>query len=381
MEMEYRSGGAESLWKSGLAPVYLFFGAEDNLKHEAVEALVKQVVSPDFADFDLEVMDASSVTADAILASVGQVPFGSDKRVVVVRGMEQWREKSRSADAERLAEGIARLGNATCLVLVASAEEEEARRKTAVTIKLDNAVKKVGTVVTCRALEGRNLQEWVMGRVREEGKQIDRDAVELLIHTVGNEMLILDHEIIKLVCYVGDTPKVTMQDVGAVTASSPEDVVFTLIEAITQKQADRALLLLQEVHRYDPKPQAVAGKLLALLSRQYRMIWQARHLVSQRVSPHEVKNLSSALLAELPSEGSIVQVHFKAGDLFRLAREYTFEQLERVFEQLLLCDLANKGNVLEDGGVFSSDPEGNLKLLVLLLTGNSLARKSVGARG
>jgi DNA polymerase-3 subunit delta len=381
MEVEYRAGGAESLWKSGISPVYLFFGAEDNLKHEAVEALVKQVVSPDFADFDLEVMDASSVTADVILASAGQVPFGSEKRMVVVRGMEQWREKSRSADAERLAEGIARLGNSTCLVLVASAEEEEARRKTAVTLKLDNAAKKIGAVVNCRALEGRSLQEWVMGRVREEGKQIDRDAVELLIHTVGNEMLLLEHEVIKLVCYVGDIPKVTMQDVGAVTASSPEDVVFTLIEAITQKQTDRALMLLQEVHRYDPKPQAVAGKLLALLSRQYRMIWQARHLVSQRVSPHEVRSLSPDLLAELPTEGSIVQVHFKAGDLFRLAREYTFEQLERVFEQLLLCDLANKGNVLEDGGVFSSDPEGNLKLLVLILTGNPLMGKSVGARG
>lgn len=371
MELEYKSGSPALLWKEGLQRVYLFFGGEDRLKHEAADALIKQVISSDFADFDLEVMDVLSVGADAILASAAQVPFGSDYRMVVVRGLEQWRERGKSAEAERLAEGLARMGGSTCLVLIASAEEEDDKRKVAVTVKLDNAVKKLGAVVKFSALKGEGLSKWVSQRVREEGKQIEPDAVNLLLGSAGHELLTLEQEILKLVCWVGEHPTITAKDVGTVTASSPEDVVFKLIDSITRKETDNALQLLAEVHRYDPKPQAVAGKLLALLSRQYRMLWQAKFLDSKRIAPRDVRSLPPDIVSELPSEGNIAQIAFRAGDLFQLARNYSWDDLTQVMEWLLLCDLANKGNVLEAVGVFGTDPLGNLQLLVLLLTGTT----------
>ncbi len=369
MELEYKSGSPSLLWKEGLQRVYLFFGSEDRLKHEAADALIKQAVSSDFADFDLEVLDVLSVGADAILASAAQVPFGSDYRMVVVRGMEQWRERGKSAEAERLAEGLARMGGSTCLVLIASAEEEDDKRKIAVTVKLDNAVKKLGAVVKFGALKGEGLSKWVSQRVREEGKQIEADAVNLLLDSAGHELLALEQEILKLVCWADEHPVITAKDVGTVTASSPEDVVFKLIDSITRKETDNALQLLAEVHRYDPKPQAVAGKLLALLSRQYRMLWQAKFLDSKRIAPRDVRSLPPEIASELPSEGNIAQIAFRAGDLFQLARNYSWDDLTQVMEWLLLCDLANKGNVLESAGVFGNDPAGNLQLLALLLTG------------
>ena len=66
MEITYKSGSPALLWKQALLPVYLFFGEEDRLKEEAVAALIAHVVSPDFADFDLETLDASDAAADSI---------------------------------------------------------------------------------------------------------------------------------------------------------------------------------------------------------------------------------------------------------------------------------------------------------------------------
>lgn len=369
MEIEYKSGSPTLLWKEGLQRVYLFFGSEDRLKQEAADALIKQAVSPDFADFDLEIMDTLTASADAILASAAQVPFGSDYRVVVARGMEQWRERGKSAEAERFAEGLSRMGGSTVLILIAAAEEEDDKRKVAVTVKLDNAVKKLGAVVKFGALKGESLAKWVAQRAREEGKQIEADAVNLLLESAGHELLALEQEILKLVCWADERPVITAKDVGFVTAASPEDVVFKLIDSITRKETDAALQLLAEVHRYDPKPQAVAGKLLALLSRQYRMLWQAKFLDGKRVSPRDVRSLPPELAGELPSEGNIAQIAFRAGDLFQLARTYSWDDLAQAMERLLLCDLANKGNVLESAGVFGADPAGNLQLLTLLLTG------------
>jgi DNA polymerase-3 subunit delta len=368
VEIVYKSGGAGALWKPELLPLYLFYGEEDRLKEEAVTALTRHIIAPDFADFDLEVMHTANATADTILAAAGQIPFGSEKRMVLVKGLEQWRERGKQSEAERLAAGLSRLSDTVCLVLVAGAEEEEGRRKTIISTKLDNAVRKVGATVACPALKGEGLTGWVAARVRQEGKRISPEAIGQLTQTVGSEMRVLEQEIIKLVCFTGERETITALDVGKVVSSSPEDVMFTTIDAITRRQTDRALTLLAELHRYDPKPQAVAGKLLALLARQYRMLWQAKFLAEKRVPPRDVRALPPELAAELPGDSNIAQLAFKAPDLFAASRNYAWSDLTRAMERLLLCDLANKGGVTDETGAFGSDPAGNLKLLVLELT-------------
>ena len=153
--------------------------------------------------------------------------------------------------------------------------------------------------MACRGLKGDSLLAWIGERVKREGKRIDANAAEQLISTAGGEMLTLEQEISKLVCYVGERDVVTTQDVATVVASSPEDVMFTTVDAITRRQTDRALLLLAELHRYEPKPQAVAGKLMALLARQYRMLWQAKFLSEKRINPRDVRALPPELAGRI----------------------------------------------------------------------------------
>ncbi len=367
MELAYRSGGTDALLKPGLQKVYLFFGEEDRLKQEAVQGLIRKAVGDENEDFDLEKLDASSSTADQILASAGQIPFMAERRVTLVRGMEGWRDRNKAAECERLAEGMARLGETACLILVASAEEEEGKRKTAVTVKLDNAAKKYGAVVVCEGLKGDALAKWVIERSRFYGKKISSPAAMKLVEASGEEMTLLENEILKLVCFVGDETGIDERTVAEVASSSPEDAVFAAVDAICKKQIDLALKLLAELHRYDPKPQAVAGKLLALLSRQYRMVWQAKFLAGKRVPPRSVRQLPPDLASELPAESNIAQLAFKAGDLFAMSEKYTWAGLTRAFELLLHCDLANKGGVTDEAAVFGSDPAINLQLLVVSL--------------
>ena len=368
MEIVYRSGAPERIWSGGVQQVYLFHGEEDRLKDEAVAALSRRVVEADFADFDREALSVDSADSAAILAAAAQAPFGSERRLVIVTGLEAWRERGKQTEADRLAEGLTRLPSTCCLALVVKAGEDEGRRKTALTTKLDNAVKKLGAMVNCPALKGESLAAWVTERVRLEGKRIAGDAAAALVQTVGSEMRPLEMEIAKLVSYIGERDTITARDVGLIVAASPEDVMFTAIDAICRRQPDRALVLLAELHRYDPKPQAVAGKLLSLLARQYRMLWQAKFLAEQRVSPRDVRALPPELAAELPSESNIAQLAFKAADLFSLSKTYSWPALTRALEQLLLCDLANKGGVTDESGSFGADPAGNLQLLVIELT-------------
>ena len=160
-------------------------------------------------------------------------------------------------------------------------------------------------------------------------------------------------------------------------SSAPENVMFSTIDAIARRRTDQALLLLNELHRYDPKPQAVAGKLLALLARQYRMLWQAKFLVERHINPKDIRALPADISAELPSESPISQLSFKAADLFSLSRQYTWHELNTALERLLVCDLANKGGVTDEIDTFGADPARNLQMLVLELTGATSPKRQV----
>jgi DNA polymerase-3 subunit delta len=122
----------------------------------------------------------------------------------------------------------------------------------------------------------------------------------------------------------------------------------------------------------------VAGKLLALLARQYRMLWQAKFLSEKRINPRDVRSLPPDLAGELPTDGNIAGLAFKAPELFAASKNYTWAELTESLEKLLLCDLANKGGVTDETGLFGSDPLRNLQILTLQLTG---ATRRSGAGG
>lgn len=346
-----------------LRALYVFYGEDDVQKDEAIALLRTVVVSPDFADFDCETLDADTTTPEEILAAAGMAPFGSSHRLVIVRGAELFRKREKQSDAERLAEGVQRLGKSSCLVLrVAAAEDEKSRGKTLLTAKFDRAAYAVGAVVQCRALSEQGLQDWIEAECGAAGKRIEPAAAARLIQAAHGDRIALQGELEKAVCYIGDGKIITRASVDAVCSFDPEDVMFKLVEVISQRDPDRSLRLLHELLRYDNKPQSVAGKLLALLSRQFRFLWQAHELSRNRIDAAMIKTLPARIADELPSEGSITAMAWKARDLYALARLWDRESLVQAFEALLECDLANKGG--QEG---STDVVTNIELLILSL--------------
>jgi DNA polymerase-3 subunit delta len=348
---------------SPVRPVYILFGEEETLKDEIVEALRSAVLDPSFADFDCETLDAAVTSVEEILASAGAAPFGSEYRLVIVKGAEVYRRREKSADAERLAGGIAQIGNATALVLRAAApEDDRGRSKTALHAKVDAAVGERGFLVHCRSLSPEALGDWVEGEARKAGKGVESEAVERLVQSANGSRIALRNELEKAICYSGDAPYITLDMVEATCSYNPEDVMFKLVDAVSQRNADRALRLFHEVLRYDTKPQSVAGRLLALLARQIRMITQAHELGRRRIDPNGLKSLPPEIAAELPADGNILSMSWKARELFGAARQWSREELVRAYSLLVECDLANKGG--EEG---SEDVITNLELLMLAL--------------
>ncbi len=361
MEAAYSPAEAERLFEP-IQRAYLFYGEDDPQKDEAFALLRAKAIDESFADFDLEQIDADSTSADRILSAAALAPFASPVRLVLVRRAEVFRKRDMAGEAERLAVGIASIGPGTCLVLRAGAQEEGYRSKTALHPKLDAAIKEAGAVIQFRAFGEDQLVDWAIAEARTAGKQMTEEAAQLLVQKSGANRAALRNELEKAICYAGDSASIGAKAIEAILSHNPEDVTFKLVDAISQRNPDRALSLFAELLRYDTKPQSVAGRLLALLARQYGLLWQARELSQRGISSQNLKNLPPEIAAELPSEGSITSLTWKANELFRSARSWNRESLARAMELLVECDVNNKG-----GGEGSEDVVGNLEVLIINL--------------
>src|SRR5205085_8206266 len=126
-------------------------------------------------------------------------------------------------------------------VLIAGAGEDGGRAKTALTSKPDTAIRKQGALVRFAPLSDAGLAKWVRGEATRAGKEIEDAAVELLIRASHGNRATLACELEKAICYAGDARVVSLAAVEATCSYDPEDVMFRLVDAVSARNADRAL--------------------------------------------------------------------------------------------------------------------------------------------
>ena len=348
-------------WLELLERVYLVFGDDEALVTEAVEAIRRRAVTDDLGDFDWERLDASSADIDEILASANRIPVASERRLVVVTEAQLYAKPERKQEAARLAKAVRALPQASCLVLVARSVVSGRSKSGVLPSVLEKAIREVGAIVRCSALDAAGMADWAVRYAREFGKDLHRPAAQRLV-APGDDRIGLRHSLDKLIAYVGDRSAIGLDDVDAVVAQAPEDVMFRLIDAVSGRRVGDALVLLRRAAQFETKAPTLAAKFTALLLRQLRLLWQAKELVADGVAPNRLKDAVGAYEADLPREGSITSIAWKAPALARDASRWSRSDIADAVRLLVECDAANKG---EESG--SADTMANLEQLVVRL--------------
>lgn len=274
--------------KGRIRPVYLLHGEESFLAGQVEKALIEAALPAEERDMGLTVFERDPSVPELINA-VETIPFMGGSGLVVVKGTQLFRagrkaggegEAQGGAD-ERLIKLLENMPDYNRLVFVA-AEAADKRRK------LYKCVERVGAAVEFSPLKPRDVRPWLSARLAETGKKMAPDALEHFLAAVSLmpqvSLGFVANELEKFALYAAG-PAITRRDVEAVMSGLPEISVFAMVEAVSQKQAARALKLLEE--------QLAAGenvlRLLALMSRQVRQLWQGRELA--------LKGLGSAAIA------------------------------------------------------------------------------------
>jgi DNA polymerase-3 subunit delta len=222
-----------SLKKGALDPAYYLYGDEDVLKQEALQAILGRALAADARDFNLDQRDADGLDAEALHALVNTPPMLAERRVVVLRAVEQLRKKSRARD--ELLRYLAAPSPSTVLVLVqGNADDAEAD------------LAKVATVVRLERLPPDRVRRWVDRRAGQLGTAIDPDATDLLVTAVDGDLGTAARELEKLAALASGRA-ISATDVSIVSGVQRGRTVTDLVDAVLTREPARAAALVGPV--------------------------------------------------------------------------------------------------------------------------------------
>lgn len=214
-------------------PLSLYFLVGEPFQREEALRYLLDFLLPEARDLNLDLFWGDEFDVSAFTSSLRSLPMGSGRRVLLVRSCEQV-----GRDAWRRLSPF--LGDVPDHVSVVFSGEKLDRR-----LVPEEALK--GALwAEFEPLRGRRLVRWLVERARKLGKELSREAAELLTAYLGEDLQALAGELEKLSSYLGSRMRIEAEDVRKVTGAWAVRT-FQLTDAVGGRDSARAASLLRSV--------------------------------------------------------------------------------------------------------------------------------------
>jgi len=318
--------------------LYILWGEDDFSLTKSLEEIKRGISDQALLSANTTTFDGQQVTLDQLRTVCEAVPFLAEKRLVIIQGLlsrfkpqgKSRRQKKTAPPTERKSEYksfagyLSNIPDSTILVLI------DGR------IKSNNPLfKELSAKAEARSfpvLRENRLRQWIERQVAEQDASMSPQAVDFLANLVGGNLWIMANEISKLVLFASGR-RIDVEDVKAIVSYAQEANVFTMVDAILDFKAGIAEQLLEQLLQRGASP----AYLLVMLSRQARMIVQAKELRRQRKSDVEIQNRLGLTSG------------FALRKTLEQAQRYPLERLKEVYHKLLEADLSIKTGKYEGG--------------------------------
>lgn len=177
-------------------------------------------------------------------------------------------------------------------------------------------------------LKGPQLKNWIKNYVSQQKGNIEAKAIDRLIEYVGNDLWRMSNEINKLILFkMGD--QISVEDVELLVKPEIDLNIFEMVDALGQKNKSKVLKIFNQFleKREDE------GYLLSMF------IYQIRNLIKVKAG------------------GRLVMHPFVAKKSRQQARNFSFEDLKKIYHQLLTIDFEIKTG--------KTDPKTAIELFVV----------------
>ena len=248
-------------------PVIFLVGEEKYLKEKAISELRSSLLDGASGELDYKVLHGPDTSADEILSCVSTIPFFSSKRLVVVKDFE----KLRKEDTSRIIAYMKSPHHHTCLVV---------DTKNYDILQEDPDLSRCVKVLKFTDLTDAELSNWIIKYISSQGKNIEEAALDILKELQGRDLLNLSQELEKLITFTGLRKTITRDDVESLVGKSVLSSAFDIADAVSDKDASKAINIVCELMSAGKKPYEIIG----LLCWYFKRILKAKEMLSRGIT-------------------------------------------------------------------------------------------------
>lgn len=294
------------LEKSPLAPVYCLCGDEPLQMLEAEDALRRRAREQG-VDERIVYQVERGFDWDQLAQDGANLSLFSSRRLIELRLGSQ---KPGKSGGEVLTRWSEQKDNDDILVITSARLDRQAQQT-----RWFKALDKAGVIVQVWPVDASRLPDWIRQRMTAMGRNMDREAAELIAQRTEGNLLAARQELEKL-CLLLDKDDIRLEDVMHHVVDSTRHDVFALIEYVLLGRTRRVAAMLRGMRREGTEPLSLFGALMwefrrlcsmaariadgasrEQVFREYR-VWQQRQkalgTALQRFGPRELGRLLSA---------------------------------------------------------------------------------------
>jgi len=303
-----------SIANKDLQPVYFLMGDEPYYIDKLADLFSKNILSAEEQEFNQVVLYGKDIETAQIIAEAKQFPFGSEKRVVIIR------EAQHLKDIDLLDSYLDNVQPSTLLVICYKGKSVDKRKKFGKTLA------KKCVVFESKKLYDNKIPAWINTYVTENGFKIDNSATAVLAEYIGADLSKITNELDKLMLVVKKEEQITTKLIEYHIGISKDYNVFELQNALGKKQVVKANRIINHFAA-NTKNHNIVPVMSALFSYfQKIMVY------------HFLEDKSPKFAA------SVLKVNpFFVSQYQTAAQNYSKRQLFYIFEHLKDYDLKSKG--------------------------------------
>jgi DNA polymerase-3 subunit delta len=270
--------------------IYVIAGKEHSLVNAECDRLLEQLVEPEQRLVGLFIADAEQAVAADIMDELRTLPFLTKRRVVVIRGADEFISKNRHV-LESYFDDPCPAG-----VLVLTVDNWQADTR------LAKMLPKVGTLISIKQPKTWQLPERLIRYASDvHCKELAREAAELLVELTGDELGRLYNEVDKLALFAdsewfdsahhperlqgveGET--ITLQHVEQLIGHNRIFGAFAVIDACLAGDSAQAVDRLRNMFAEDKSTEYTVVGAFAF---HFRRLFNAKALFDKGVQPPEI---------------------------------------------------------------------------------------------
>ena len=306
----------DNIKKGEYQKVYLIYGEEEYLKKQYKDRMKQAIIGDDTINYSY--FEGDNTKPEDVITICETIPFFSERRLVIVSDSGYFKTAN-----DKMADYIKELPDYLILIFI---EKDVDKRN-----KVYKAVSSNGYVCEMQYQTTATLKRWIAGMMASNDYKISEAACELLLDKTGASMELIRNEIDKLISYCSDKKMVMPQDVEAVCSTQTVSHIFDMLEAVANKNKEKALSLYYDLLTLKEPPM----RILYLIVRQFNGILQAKELAARGLSSKEIAS-------------AIKVAPFVAGKYLSQAKYFTTDTVKDILNECADIEERVKQGRLQD---------------------------------